>query len=169
MVCVDSYTKWPEVHVMNNITVTSTIEKCREIFSRFGILRILVMDNARTFVSQEFQNFMKTNGIIHKRTAPYHPTNGLAERFVQTLKQSLRKSKLTKDNVKINVQKFLFHYRITPIPELRKSPAEIMFGRKLRSRLDLILPNELTIKKRSMEGDNATRNFQVEYRIATRE
>lgn len=44
---------------MNNITATSTIEKCREIFSRFGIPRILVTDNGRTFVSQEFQDFVR--------------------------------------------------------------------------------------------------------------
>jgi len=83
LVCVDAHTKWPEVFVMNNITATSTIEKCREIFSRFGIPQMLVTDNGRTFIAQEFQDFAKANGILHKRSAPYRPaTNGLAERFV---------------------------------------------------------------------------------------
>lgn len=87
LICVDAHTKWPEVYVVKNITAESTIEKCREIFSRFGIPRMLVTDNGRTFISREFQDFLTTNGIVHKRSAPYHPaTNGLAERFVQTLK-----------------------------------------------------------------------------------
>jgi len=169
LVCVDSHTKWPEVFVMNNITASSTIEKCREIFARFGIPRMLVTDNGRTFVSQEFQNFIKANGIIHRLTAPYHPaTNGAAERLVQTLKQWLRKTNLEKENVKCKVQKFLFHYRITPIPELKQSPAEIMFGRKLRNRLDLLSPKELEIKRKSV-GSNETGKFQIGDKIAARE
>jgi len=169
LVCIDAHTKWPEVYVMKNITATSTIEKCREIFARFGIPRMLVTDNGRTFISREFQDFVKTNGIIHRFTAPYHPaTNGAAERFVQTLKQWLRKTNLTKDNVKTSIQKFLFHYRITPIPELKQSPAEIMFGRKLRNRLDLIFPKELELKKGLLKYDGA-RNFEIGDRIAARE
>ncbi|KMQ86948.1 hypothetical protein RF55_13921 [Lasius niger] len=109
LVCVDSHTKWPEVFVMNNITATSTIEKCREIFSRFGIPQMLVTDNGRTFIAQEFQEFVKANGVIHKRSVPYRPaTNGLAERFVQTLKQALRKTNLTKNNVEMLYKNFCF-------------------------------------------------------------
>lgn len=154
---------------MNNITASSTIEKCREIFARFGIPRMLVTDNGRTFISQEFQNFIKANGIIHRLTAPYHPaTNDAAERFVQTLKQWLRKTNLEKENVRCSVQKFLFHYHITPFPELKQSPAEIMFGRKLRNRLDLLSPKEIEKKEKSV-GSNETRNFQVGNKIAVRE
>lgn len=113
LVCVDSFSKWPEIYIMKNIIAENTIEKCWEIFSSFGIPRILATDNGRMFISQEFQDFIKTNGIIHKRTAPYYPaTNGLVERFVQTLKQGLRKVKLMKNMIEENVQKFLFHYRI---------------------------------------------------------
>lgn len=73
------------------MTTKTTIEICREIFSRFGIPSILVSDNGSSFVLYVFQNFLKQNGIKHIKIAPYHPTsNGLAERFVQTLKQALR-------------------------------------------------------------------------------
>ena len=48
-------------------------------------------DNGPQFVSAEFEKFMKENGVKHFRSAPYHPsTNGLAERFVQSLKQALK-------------------------------------------------------------------------------
>lgn len=140
LVCINAYTKWPEVFVMNNITAPSTIKKCRDIFTRFGIPRMLVSDNGRTFTSQEFQNFVKENGIVHKRSAPYHPaTNGLAERFIQTLKQALRKVELTKDNIEEHLQKFVFRFRIIS-PELKQTSAERMFGRNIRSRLDLVFP-----------------------------
>ncbi|XP_029678775.1 uncharacterized protein K02A2.6-like [Formica exsecta] len=140
----------------------------KKSFVPIGFVKVKVNDiNSVKYLNMYVAKY---DGIIHKRMAPYHSaSNGLAERFVQTLKQSLRKIKLTKDNVKVNVQKFLFHYRITPIPELKKSPAEIMFGRKLRNRLDLILPKELAFKVESMKCNNETRNFQVGAKIAARE
>jgi len=59
---------------------------------------------------------------------------------VQTLKQGLRKLSTTEQNVKLNVQKVLFNYRLLPHQETGKSPAELMFGRKLKSRLNLLFP-----------------------------
>lgn len=57
---------------------------------------ILISDNGPQFVSTEFENFLKMNGIRHTCSAPYHPqTNGEAEHFVQTLKQSLRMANMT--------------------------------------------------------------------------
>ena len=106
---------------MRHITAKKAIEKCREIFTIFGLPRVLVSNNGRTFISSEFQNFLKENGIIHKRTAPYNPsTNGFAERFVQTLKQALRKLNCDGDSIKTNLQKALFHYRVMPHQETEK-------------------------------------------------
>ncbi|XP_011869174.1 PREDICTED: uncharacterized protein K02A2.6-like [Vollenhovia emeryi] len=168
-VLVDAYTKWPEVHIVNNMSVQSTIEKCREIFTTFGLPQTLVSDNGRTFVSTEFKKFLENNGIYHKCTAPYHPaTNGLAERFVQTFKQALRKSNVTSSNIRTNLQKILFQYRLTPHPELNKSPAEAMYGRKIKSRLDLMLP--LANKDRvTLENNKVIRNFGEGERVAVRE
>ncbi|XP_029158172.1 uncharacterized protein K02A2.6-like [Nylanderia fulva] len=168
LVLVDSYTKWPEVHIVKNMSVQNTIEKCREIFAKFGLPRVLVSDNGRTFIAEEFENFLRINGIYHKRTAPYHPaTNGLAERFVQTLKKSLRKLNISNGNIKTNLQKFLFQYRVTPHAELDKSPAEAMYNRKLRSRLDLMFPK--TNKEIEMENIIVVRNFKEGERVAVRE
>ena len=41
---------------------------------------------------------MAANGVQHIRSAPYHlPTNGAAERFVQTFKQVLLTGRETKE------------------------------------------------------------------------
>lgn len=88
---------------------------------------------------------------------------------MQTLKQALRKTNLTKNNVEMQLQKFLFRYRITPSPELKQSPAEAMLGRKLRNRLDLIMPKELISKEESMNSSGETKIFQVGDKIAARE
>lgn len=58
LILVDAFTKWPEVHLMRNITAKETIEKCRNIFVTFGLPHVLVSDNGRTFISSEFQKFL---------------------------------------------------------------------------------------------------------------
>ncbi|GFR34150.1 uncharacterized protein K02A2.6, partial [Trichonephila clavata] len=68
-----------------------TIECLRDSFARFGLPRVLVSDNGSQFTSYEFQRFMQINGVKHKTSAPFKPSsNGQAERYVATLKQSLR-------------------------------------------------------------------------------
>ncbi|BES87375.1 Hypothetical Protein NTJ_00180 [Nesidiocoris tenuis] len=62
-----------------------------EIFSRFGLPEMIVSDNGTSFTSQEFQRYIKLQGILHVTSAPNHPsTNGQVERFVHVLKQKLR-------------------------------------------------------------------------------
>ena len=64
----------------------------KNIFSIFDIPNTLVTDNRSSFGSEEFENFVKKNGIKHLTTALYHPSsNGLAERMVQTFKTTIKK------------------------------------------------------------------------------
>ncbi|UYV73820.1 hypothetical protein LAZ67_11001021 [Cordylochernes scorpioides] len=68
-------------------------------------------DNGRQFVSGEFEQFTKMNGIRHTKTSPYNPsTNGLAERYVREFKNLLRKNN-GKDDLETNLQRFLFAHR----------------------------------------------------------
>ena len=93
LVAVDAYSKWPEVFVMQSTTVNKTIEILRHVFAMYGLPEQLVSDNGPQFTSEEFAIFMKLNGVKHTRSAPYHPsTNGLAERFIKSMKQGLKAS-----------------------------------------------------------------------------
>ncbi|XP_029696863.1 uncharacterized protein K02A2.6-like [Takifugu rubripes] len=94
LVAVDAHSKWPEVAIMRSTTAGKTIEKLGEMFSRFGSPAQLISDNGPQLVSQETSSFLRNNGVQHITSAPFHPaTNGLAERFVQTLKDALRASR----------------------------------------------------------------------------
>lgn len=109
---------------------------------------MLVSDNGPQFVLNEFKDFMKANGVQHITSAPYHPsTNRLAERFVQSLKQGLRKN--PEGSASLRLAKFLFAYRNTPHAAIRKSPATLMLGRRLRSRLDLLKPSTAAVVTQS--------------------
>ncbi len=142
LVVVDAYSKWPEVVITNSTTSTQTIEILRTIFGRNGVPEQLVSDNGPCFTSQEFQTFMKRNGIKHITSAPFKPsTNGLAERFVQSMKSSLRSMKKEEGSVQSKLTKFLMSYRNTPQSTTGETPSMLLNNRPLRSRLDLIKPN----------------------------
>ena len=39
LIKIDAHLKWPEVHVMNSITASKTIDVLRQIFAQFGVLK----------------------------------------------------------------------------------------------------------------------------------
>lgn len=47
-----------------------------KVFARFGSPKVLLSDNGPQFMSEEFESFLKLNGIQHCRTSPYFPTYG---------------------------------------------------------------------------------------------
>ena len=172
-ILVDAHTKWPEVHIVENLLSETTIKKCKEIFAQFGLPKIFVSDNARTFTSGEFKKFLEINGIIQKFSAPYHPaTNGQAERYVQTIKNALLKMS-NNGKVETNLQTILCKYRNMPHAVTGVAPAELMFGRKLRIRLNLLKSSiknckpenhfgydTFTVQKNFFQGERVTaRNY----------
>ena len=138
---VDAHFKWVEIFHTNGPSATETIKSLRHCFCRLGIPVTIVSDNGTCFTSQEFQEFLKQNGIRHVTSAVYKSaTNGLAERMVQTFKPALAQFK---ESYTTLLDKFLFKYRLTPHTTTGVSPAELLFKRKLRCRLDLLHPNEM--------------------------
>ncbi len=140
LVIVDAYSKWLDVKVVKQATSTNTITALRSLFATHGIPELIISDNGTVFTSAEFQQFTKQNGIRHNTSAPYHPaTNGLAERAVQTFKTFLKKS--SDGSLEDRLALFLFRYRITPHSTTGATPAQLLMGRQLRSRLDLLRPS----------------------------
>lgn len=73
-------------------TPSATIEKLYKLFARFELPTCIVSDNGKAFTSNEFQSFIKRNGIQHLLTVLYHPSsNRQAERAVKYLKKQLKK------------------------------------------------------------------------------
>lgn len=73
---------------MSTSTYEATSNRMREMFALNGLPEVIASDNATCFKNEEFENFMKRNGILNL----YHPTsNGLAERSMLTVKEDLGK------------------------------------------------------------------------------
>lgn len=141
LIAVDAHSKWPEVSIMSSTTSAKTIEALRTMFATHGLPSQIVSDNGPQFVSAEFNTFLKLNGIQHLTSAPYHPrTNGLAERFVRTMKAALKNDKSTAP-LQYKLDTFLLKYRNCPHATTGNSPAVMLMGRPLRCRLDLLKPD----------------------------
>ena len=142
LIAVDSYSKWPEVVEMTSTEAPKTIRELRKIFAANGLPEQLVTDNWPQFVSAEFATFAKMNGIKHIRCAPYHPSsNGAAERFVQTFKRAMKAGHGTSLPLSQRVSNFLLTYRTTPHATTSETPSQLLMGRKIRTRLDLLRPD----------------------------
>ncbi len=158
LIIVDAHSKWPEVEIMPSITSTQTIDRLRTIFARYGVPAQVVTDNGPQFTSAEFQLFLKTNGIKHITTAPFHPaTNGQAERFVQSFKRAMKCEKQSTSQLKHQYSKVPFGLpRNTPHSTTGESPSVLFLGRPLRTRLDLVKP-DLQMKVMNRQIDQAGR------------
>ena len=142
LIVTDAQSKWPEVCIMASTTAEKTIEELRKLFARYGLLEQVVSDNGPQFVAEEFQRFLKINGVRHIRSSAYHPsTNGAAERMVQTVKHALRSGHQRGDSMEHTLSVFLLQYRSTPHSTTGVSPSSLFLGREVRTRLDLLHPD----------------------------
>ena len=140
LVFIDSHSKWIEAFPTNSCTSHTVIEHSRTLFAQFGVPEVLVSDNGACFVSQEFETFLLKNGIKHVTTAPFHPSsNGLAERAVQIIKKGLKKE--SNGSMTSRLAKILMAYRTTPQSTTGETPSQLLQGRRIRKRLDLLKPS----------------------------
>ncbi|CAC5401780.1 unnamed protein product [Mytilus coruscus] len=155
LLVVDYYSKWPEVMKLDNETSKSTIDYLKGLMSRFGYIDELVSDNGPQFSSLEFKRFATEYGFKHTTSSP---SNGQAERSVQTIKKLIMKSK--------DPHKALLDYRNTPL-DIDLSPAQLFLNRRLKTSLPTSLPllmpqninNREIIKKLKIRQRKAKTNF----------
>ena len=134
LLIIDAHSKWMNIYC---------VDKMRSTFASHGLPEIVVSDNGSNFVSSEFKSFLQKNGIKHITAAPYQTsTNGLVERAVQTFKQGMKKQ--GDGSVDTKLARFLLSYRITPQSSTGESPAQLRWGRSLRSQIDLLRPDLAT-------------------------
>ncbi|XP_058826955.1 uncharacterized protein K02A2.6-like [Topomyia yanbarensis] len=123
---------------------------------------LVVSDNGTQYTSAEFAEFCAMNGIQHVTSTPYHPqSNGQAERFVDTFKRAVKKIREGRSTINAALDTFLLTYRSTPncsAPE-GKSPSEVMFGRKLRTCLELLRPPAVCAPATESADNNKHRFF----------
>lgn len=163
LVLVDAYSHFPWVYVLTSITSATIIDRLKEIFSTFGAPNTIVSDNGRQLISSEMECYLAEEGIKHITSPPYHPSsNGLAERFIRTMKVGVNKLLEEGKDLKTALRIILREYRASPHPDFdNQSPAYLFFHREMRSPVDCIKfkrSNLLGSKDEKIPVDKPERN-----------
>ena len=138
LVVCDYATRYPEAIPLKSIDAGRIAEELVTLFARVGIPEEVLTDQGTNFTSQLLSELYKMLHVHPIRTSPYHPqTDGLVERFNQTLKSMLRKAATTegKDWDKM-IPYLLFAYREVPQASTGFSPFELLYGRSVQGPLD---------------------------------
>lgn len=133
-------TRYPEAFPVRTITMPKVIHALIQLFSRVGIPEAILTDQGINFTSRLMKQLHQQLGITAVRTSPYHPqTDGLVERFNQTLKNTLRKFVTDTGRDWDKWLPFvLFAYGEVPQASTGFSPFELLYGWQVQGPLDLL-------------------------------
>ncbi|XP_060077908.1 uncharacterized protein K02A2.6-like [Ylistrum balloti] len=138
-VVVDYFSRYFEVDTMRSTTTERIIKSLRKIFLTHGLPLGITTDNGPQFIADSFAYFLAEQGIEHRRVTPLWPqANGEVERQNKSLLKRVRIAQIEKKNWKEEIENYLMSYRTTPHTVTGVSPAELLFKRKLRTRLPAI-------------------------------
>ena len=127
---------------MSSTSASATIKALCSLFATHGLPEEIVADNGLQFVAGEMKDFFTANGVRLCLSSPYHPaSNGEAKRAVRTFKEAMRVMKNQPGTQTEKLARFLLSYRTTPHTATGCPPAEILMGRRLRTRLELLRPD----------------------------
>ncbi|GFN78382.1 Pol polyprotein [Plakobranchus ocellatus] len=131
LLVVDYFSKYPEIARLTTKTATAVKTVLRPIFARHGITDKLIADNM-PFNSYQMKQFAKEWSLTITTSSPtYAQSNRQSERYIQTVKNLIRKA--VEENNDPNLESL--SYRNTPIYGLEKSPAQLLFGRRLQDQV----------------------------------
>ena len=137
LLLVDYYSNFPEICLLKDTHSSTVITHMKSVFAPYGIPKTIVSDNGPQYSSFQFQQFCKIYDISHDPSSPEHPkANGLAENTVKIVKNLLKKASKSQEDPYIA----LLAYRSTPTADGLPSPAERLFGRKIRNHLPSFRP-----------------------------
>ena len=109
----------------------------KRFFGTFGVPSELSSDGGPQFIADATTDFLARWGVMHRLSSAYNPqSNGRAELAVKSTKRLLLGN--VDDDGSLDTESFLqaiLIKRNTPDPTTKLSPAEIVFGRKLRDTL----------------------------------
>ena len=156
LVLVDYYSRYFEVVIMHKVTSSTIIKALNPIFARFGYPFSLKSDNAKVFVSDEFEQYLCEHGIAHVTSPSLFPqANGEIERQNRQLLKAIKASAIEGRRWQDDLFSFLLMQRTTPHASTGKTPAFLMFGRELKTKLP-----ELRKEKDMSDEEVRDRDYQ---------
>ena len=132
LLAVDYVSKWVEA-IATPTNDAKTIIKFlkKNIFSRFGVPRVLISDGGSHFCNAQLKKVLEHYNVRHKVASPYHPqSNGQAEVSNREIKRILEKTtSSSRKNWSIKLDDALWAYRIAFKTPIGLTPFQLVYGK----------------------------------------
>ena len=129
---VDNTSRYPIIWKLTSMTTQHIIGHLKVIFSEYGWSDTIVSDNGPCYMAEAFTKTMQEYRVNHITSSPHYPTsNGLAEKFVQTVKSLFYKAR----EEGADLYRALMIYQNTPLTSNMQSPMQILQNRTAKSQL----------------------------------
>ena len=133
---IDQYSKYPVVEVCSSTDWESMEDMLTKAFSMFGNVEEMITDGGPPYDSRGFRKFAKRQGFNHHICTPENPeANGFVEVFNKVLVKMIHTATIEGEDPTKVVNRYLAQYKASPHKTTGKSPFELMFGRKMRTKL----------------------------------
>ena len=158
LVVVDYYSRYYEYEIMRSTTAEKVIDSLENIFSRHGLPVSIRSDCGPQFRSSQFQDYCKENGIQHVKTTPkWAQANGEVERQNASIMKRIRIAHAEGLEWQRELRKYVTIYRSIEHSTTGRSPAELLFNRKLRGKLPDISTPRNDIEARDTDAENKSK------------
>ena len=160
IVLIDALTRYAEVLVVQGTSAEDNIHAFSEVFARHGYPRVLHSDNGAPFNggdSHLLQQYFESVGVEHipNYSALDPESTGLVEAFMKHIKKVFHTAGVEGTDPYLDLNDRLMQFRATPHPSTGKSPAELLFGRKYRTKLPDLRPNPAETRPDVLEARDA--------------
>ena len=134
LLVVDYTSRFPIVRRLKSMSMQHVAEQFKSIFSEYGWPDTVVSDNGPCYTAELFMNLMSEYAVNHITSSPHYPqSNGLAEKFVQIVKNLFHKA----EEEEADINKYLMIYHNTPLASTSKSTMQMLQQRSARLRLPM--------------------------------
>lgn len=167
LILTDNYSRFLVAIPMDKTDTDAVKRALKKVFNTYYIPKTMKADNGPPFNSVELRTWLKEAwGIKLINSTPLNPTeNGLVERSMQGINKITAIAKLGRLNWKDALADYVAAYNSWPHNVTKVPPAELMFGRTVRS----LLPNLRTDYKNTDDGELRDRDQTAKFIRNTRE
>ena len=130
LITTDYFSGYWEADRVTTSTSQAVIRILKQHFARYGTPTVVISDNGRQFVSEEFCEFARKWDFNHNTSSPGHAqANGMAESSVKAAKRLMKKCRLAKTDM----FEAILELRNTPEQHTDTSPVQKFLNRMTRS------------------------------------
>jgi hypothetical protein len=165
LVTVDYVSKWVEAIPCDTTAAQSSKKMFHDIiFSRFGVSKVAISGGGSHFIDGNSRRYLKTQGVEHRITTPYHPQiGGQVETSNKQIKDILQKTVHEMGRGwKDKLLEALWAYRMTYKTPISMTPYQLVYGKACHLPVELEYKSHWAIKKWHMDLPTAGTKRQMQ-------